>query len=301
MNSTTSKPISCICYLHKEVLQIKLEELVREQKILVYDFICHKGELNKDTNEREKDHIHLYIEPFGKLDIKSLLNFLVEIDKDNSKKLLRCVGFKNCNSRVDWLYYSIHDKEYLSKKNLEREFNYSFKDIITNDYEELINFLNDNERPYSLVSKVQQDILSGVSINKIATSMIHSTRDLAYFNTIKKNLYSLSEEIFTKEENYINVNEEKEKASTTCNSQGNSQKTIYETNQENIDIKSNIQEDFSKYLREKQEKEAFEIYCEEKRKEEEQQTQSTEEKRKEEEQQTQSTLFYEELFKKKEN
>lgn len=303
MTSTTSKPISCICYLHKNVLQNKLEELVKEQKILIYDFIEHKGELNKDTNEREKNHIHLYLEPFGKIDIKSLVNFLVEVDKDNVKKMLGCVGFKVCNSRVDWLYYSIHDKEYLIKKNLTREFRYSFKDIITNDYEELVNFLNDNERPYSVVNKVQQDLLSGLSVNKIALSMVHTTKDLAYLNTIRKNIYTISEELFAKEEQYTNLEEEKEKALTTGNSQGNSCKTTYETMQENKEVTSSIQQDVNNYFKEKQEKEANEIYFKEKEKQDAHSNylELQEIKRKEEEEKTQSTIFYEEIFKKKTN
>lgn len=297
MKATTTKPFTTISYNSVDFLKRKLDKDIENNIICFYIFIQHKKE-----DEEEKDHIHIFIEPCSKINLNSYKKTFEEIDinKPNSKPL-GVMPFRD-TKLYDWYYYGLHDIEYLKIKGLTRKYHYSKNNMITNDLPYMEELINEQARPLTLVAKTIK------AIDNQENAIIQGLQEAKNYKEIQFTIQGvnivrnlLKQQGLLIEEPNKQLEEDKEKASTTCDSQGDSQKTIYETNQENIDIKSNIQEDFSKYLREKQEKEAFEIYCEEKRKKEEQQTQSTEEKRKEEEQKIQSTLFYEELFKKKEN
>ena len=130
----TSKPFSTISYNSVDFLKYRLDLLVNSGKISFYAFIKHFGEFDPQRNEREKDHIHLFIEPNGTVDTDDILAYFVEIDQSNPTKPFRCLP-SHKSKFGDWYLYSIHDKAYLASKFETREYSYQLSDIVTSSSE----------------------------------------------------------------------------------------------------------------------------------------------------------------------
>lgn len=131
----TTKPFSTISYNSKPFLKSKLEYLVSHGVINEWYFIHHKGETDWFTNEREKDHYHVYMSPCYKVDCEAIREMFQEFDPDNEKSL-GCMPFQS--SKIDdWIMYGIHDEHYLNTKGEVKEFTYSWKDIVGYDDEAL--------------------------------------------------------------------------------------------------------------------------------------------------------------------
>lgn len=129
----TTKPFSTISYNSKIFLRSKLNELLENKIINEWYFIHHKGETDWFTNEREKDHFHVYMSPCHKVDCDALRELFQEIDPTCDKPL-GCMPFQP--SKIDdWIMYGIHDEHYLNTKGEVKEFSYSWKDIVGYDDE----------------------------------------------------------------------------------------------------------------------------------------------------------------------
>lgn len=122
----TSKPISTISYNTIDFLVDTLQRLKYMRIISYYEFIVHLPD--KDD---KKQHIHLYIEPNKVLDTETFSNYFIESVSDNDKPL-KCIHWQN-SKFGDWYWYSLHDKDYLKAKMLERNCFYNDKDIFSSD------------------------------------------------------------------------------------------------------------------------------------------------------------------------
>ena len=129
---TTTKPFSTISYNSIEFLKTKLDILINKNIIYFYGFIFHKKE-----EDEKRDHIHLLINPNGKVDCDKILKTLEEYDPNNPTLPLRCKPPRKTNSFADWYLYNLHDIDYLKAHGQARKYHYTKEDFITNDTEEL--------------------------------------------------------------------------------------------------------------------------------------------------------------------
>lgn len=191
----TTKSQTTISFNTEEYLKTKLNELVKNEKIIFYCYIRHLGE--EDT---KKNHIHLFIEPNGKLDTLQLREYFQELDLDNlTKPPLGCLPFQKTDNKYfgDWYLYVLHDIDYLIEKNLDRQYHYKEEDFITNDIEYLeykksqINFTAINKK-----TQLKEYIKKGYTFNEVLalSNLIPINQLHAY-----KSLYQALE-IFLQEE-----------------------------------------------------------------------------------------------------
>jgi len=143
----TSKPFSTISYNSKEFLILKLTELTRQHIISFWAFIPHKGEAECDptTGEiiKDKDHIHLYVEPNKSINTDDFRSLLLEVDKKKKNKLpLGCLPCRS--SKFDDFYlYGLHDPEYLACKYEVKEYHYQRDEFNTSDPDAFNNLIFD--------------------------------------------------------------------------------------------------------------------------------------------------------------
>lgn len=109
----TQNPISTISYNSEGFLREKLEAWRKAHIVQSYMFIKHHGEIDKN-GKRDKDHIHLRIEPNRRLDPMQLTEELKEWTKDNLKPL----GVRpwRPSKEEDWILYAVHNPEYMRLK-----------------------------------------------------------------------------------------------------------------------------------------------------------------------------------------
>lgn len=132
MQKTTTKTISTISYNSDDFLKDKLEQLIKAKKIAYYVYIHHMPE-----SDETKEHIHLLIEPYGKMDLPDLVEEFNEIDVDKPGLFLGVKPFRVTQDFGDWYFYVLHDTDYLISKGLKKEFCYSQNDMFTNDVDVL--------------------------------------------------------------------------------------------------------------------------------------------------------------------
>lgn len=120
----TSNPISTISYNSIEYLAKVLDQLYTSHRIVFYAWIYHYAEKN------EKNHIHLFIIPDGRVDTSSLAEEFVEPVKGQLP--FKCLPFYK-SKFDDWYLYSCHDERYLASKGEYREYHYSIKNFVTSD------------------------------------------------------------------------------------------------------------------------------------------------------------------------
>lgn len=129
----TTKPVSTVSYNTEPFLEGVLNELVRAHKIAFWAYVKHTAEADE-----KKDHIHLYIEPNGKIDTMDLQDLLKEVDLKNPGKPLKCIDWRS-SKWDDWYLYGIHYEPYLRMKFEERQFHYTEEDVKASDREDLEN------------------------------------------------------------------------------------------------------------------------------------------------------------------
>ena len=100
----TSKPFSTISYNSVDFLKYRLDMLINSGKILFYVFIKYFGEFDVQRNEREKEHIYLFIESNGSVDTDDILTYFVEIDHNNPTKPFTRFEFR---SKISLIVYRI--------------------------------------------------------------------------------------------------------------------------------------------------------------------------------------------------
>lgn len=127
----TTKPVSTISYNSEAFLEGTLNALVKAHKIAFWAYIRHTAE-----EDEHKDHLHVYIEPNGKVDTMDLQELLCEVDVKNPGKPLKCVDWRS-SKWDDWYLYGIHYEPYLTMKFESRKYHYQMEDVKASDREDL--------------------------------------------------------------------------------------------------------------------------------------------------------------------
>lgn len=123
----TSSPQACITYNSAPFLIDRLTSLEKSGVIREWYFIKHNGEWDAVKNKRDKDHIHLWLQPNKRLDLVDLRNHFKEVDPTNPRPL-QPLSFNN-SKLYDALLYDMHYEPYLKLKYLEREYHYTLEDF----------------------------------------------------------------------------------------------------------------------------------------------------------------------------
>lgn len=130
----TSKPISSISYNSESFLLSTLKSLQQKNIIEFYMYIKHTGEIDI-FGEREKDHIHLFIVPNERINTLWLTEQFLEFIDDNDKPL-KTISWNNSKCD-DWILYCLHDPVYLATKFEDRQIQYTYKDLVASDDQDL--------------------------------------------------------------------------------------------------------------------------------------------------------------------
>lgn len=155
----TILPQTTISYNTPQFLVDTLDRLVRNKIISFYCFIEHQPE-----DDEKKKHIHLYIEPVNKIDTATLPDLFNEIDLSNpNQKSLKILPLQTCRSWPDWLWYSLHNKQYLFNKGQTRRYHYEVGDLVSNDYDDLLNRIKETPFPKSEYDKIEELVNLGYS------------------------------------------------------------------------------------------------------------------------------------------
>ena len=144
----TTKPISSISWNSRNYLVDRLEELRKAHLIAFWVLVKHTAE-----EDEKKDHIHFYVEPNRSIDTELLREKFIELvpgSKPLGVNKFQKSDFKN------WLWYCLHDKAYLLSKGETRKYHYSIEDLISSDDGDLRQRIQENPRPESEYSKVEE-------------------------------------------------------------------------------------------------------------------------------------------------
>lgn len=190
----TKKPISTISYNSKDFLLNVLNEHLKAHNIEFFMCIFHKGEGG------DKDHFHVYIEPSHKIDTMKLQDDTCEF-VPGVELPLRCVMFRY--SKLDeWVWYNIHNEQYLKSKFEVKEYTYSTDDIFT------CKALDDEkqQRIYCAMhsSKVSRELniqyaLSDMSSNELAFRGFLQPREAFYYKVFDEMVHKGQKEVLQKE------------------------------------------------------------------------------------------------------
>lgn len=155
----TILPQTTISYNSRQFLVDTLDRLVSNKIISFYCFIEHQPE-----DDEKKKHIHLYIEPVNKIDTATLPDLFKEIDLSNpNQKPLKILPLQTCRSWPDWFWYSLHNAQYLFNKGETRRYHYDIGDLVSNDYDDLENRINETPFPKSEYDKIEEMVNQGYS------------------------------------------------------------------------------------------------------------------------------------------
>lgn len=195
----TQKPIATISYNSEKFLVGVLDALLKSKRIEFYTYIPHKGEYDEITKHQDKDHIHVFIIPNGRLDTVELLDNFVEITPEHEKPL-RCINF--VSSRFDaWYLYSIHDRDYLNTLHEKRQYEYDISECRFSDeanFRQLV-FETYHSSDITLNMRLSQALKSGMNFKSLARSG-HITLSKSSQYLSFRNLYYGDQNENTKEE-----------------------------------------------------------------------------------------------------
>lgn len=181
----TTKPISSISWNSRNYLVDRLEELRKAHLIAFWVLVKHTAE-----EDEKKDHIHFYVEPNRSIDTELLREKFIELvpgSKPLGVNKFQKSDFKN------WLWYCLHDKAYLLSKGETRKYHYSIEDLISSDDGDLRQRIQENPRPESEYSKVEELIQQGLSNEAIAQTMNVPLFRFEYFCRAVEKLRTLGE------------------------------------------------------------------------------------------------------------
>jgi len=146
----TSKPVSTISYNSKEKLESTLNALYNMGKVAFWAAVKHDGE-TLDDGTVEKDHWHVYVEPNERIDTMEVQKLSQEFDPKRPDKPLKMIDFRP-SKWEDWLWYTLHDADYLRTKAEFREFCYTRENYIFSDEDEF-NYRFDRARNSSIIAQ----------------------------------------------------------------------------------------------------------------------------------------------------
>lgn len=160
----TSRPVSTIWYGSIDYLQMKLNELVKDNVIIFWCCVKHIKE-----EDEKKDHVHVYIVPNGRVRTEYLHDELTEFDMVNEKPI-KPLPFKN-SKFDDWYLYCTHNIAYLASKGQTRKYHYQLEEFYSSEFDYL------NELVHTIdMSKINRiDILkraqeNGTPFDELVTS-----------------------------------------------------------------------------------------------------------------------------------
>lgn len=84
----------------------------------------------------------------------------IERDSKSTKPLKTLVWKKS--DFTNWLWYSLHDINYLLSKGESRKYQYSVTDIVANDEDELSQRIIESPKPYSDLQKIDKYLNEGL-------------------------------------------------------------------------------------------------------------------------------------------
>lgn len=122
----TSRPVSSIWHGSVEYLEMKLNEMVKDNVLV---FWCAVKHLKED--DEKKDHVHLFCVPNGRIRTEYLHDELTEYDMNNVKPI-KPLPF-NCSKFDDWYLYCTHNIAYLASKGQSRKYHYAKNEFLTSD------------------------------------------------------------------------------------------------------------------------------------------------------------------------
>lgn len=131
----TSKPICGITYNTPRFLRARLDELRAAGRISQAYWVAHEP----DTDSK-KPHTHLVIFTTSSVDPWAFAEAFVEVDVEAGlpRRFLPNPDTQGrCLSVADWLWYGIHDSDYLASKGMERNVHYSRDAVQALDLDEL--------------------------------------------------------------------------------------------------------------------------------------------------------------------
>lgn len=210
----TQKPISTISYNTPFFLREKLDNMVKDNVIGFYAFICHKGELRK-SGERDKDHIHLYVEPSKILNtdaFKTQFNELVSVND----KPLGCMPFRPTKTFDEWLLYNLHQEDYIRFKGEEKEYlNYNLLEVCTSDrtdlecrYDDALDWLDltlKNDLGYILKTTFPTPPIVLLEQGKIKPKAFHTYNEIYTAKTVHEHAKRANDEMIERAEKYTNL------------------------------------------------------------------------------------------------
>lgn len=131
----TSKPVAGVCYNTPEHLRRTLDSLLASGRISQAYWVHH----DPDTDSR-KEHWHLCIFPTAAVDPFAVARLFDEADPVAGKPrrfLPNPDTQGRCLSIADWLWYAVHDPDYLASKGLSRNVHYGRDAVQALDPDEL--------------------------------------------------------------------------------------------------------------------------------------------------------------------
>lgn len=136
----TKRDISTISYNTIPFIDCMLKGLYQAQIIAFYCGVQHIGEI-LDDGTREKNHLHIFVEPNKKINTMDLIELSKEVDSRNPDKPLKTI-FWHYSDWDNWLLYSLHDREYLKLKLQKRDYVYTKDDFFYSDEDEFFERYN---------------------------------------------------------------------------------------------------------------------------------------------------------------
>lgn len=186
--------VSWISYNSKEYLKTKLDELVEGMKIDFYYFIWHKGEKKKNSEEREKDHIHLKIHANGRFDSMEFQKYTMQIDPKH-KIPRQCIlpikeHYENKEIFDGAILYDKHDEEYLKSIGETREFHYKWEEFITSNELQFQYYADNAEIPKNPIKQIEEAIDKDESNAKLIKKGIFKYRDIVYVQKLREEIWA---------------------------------------------------------------------------------------------------------------
>lgn len=195
----TRTAISTISYNSEPFLKNKLDDLLQHGHIDFYFYIRHDAE-----SDEKKDHFHLWLIPSETLDTQTLQECFKEYVQGIDLPL-KVMPFRKSNFQDAYLY-AIHDKSYLDMKMEEKEFHYSFDDVVSSDSDYLLDSVHHIDwskiKRASPSSVIRENILNGVSWSEMVCNGVVPAQQYSGWHKMYMVIYNSL--ILTNPENMVN-------------------------------------------------------------------------------------------------
>lgn len=163
---TTSGVVSTVCYASKPFVTARLQQLTENKALTFWALVEHPEYVKTTTGELRKRHVHVIMEAGQeRINLDSVSKFLEEPDPDPNQPHLGCLPFRR-SQLADWLPYSVHDRDYLRYKHLEKPYyDIPLSEVVTSDKEQIeLTWENEPRHKWkSAIDKLVEAYASGMS------------------------------------------------------------------------------------------------------------------------------------------